>query len=280
MVTIRYFRPAPALRDLISSYYWFETDMPFAEVIRAELAQVRFRMHGTCSFGFEDGRVETCPSIMLSGPTVGPVYFATGGPLAAFGAGLLPAGWAALIGEDAATFSDRITDLAAVDPVAAGSCLERLAGAPDDAARIAAADSFFERLAVAARAVPYWFTRLADTWLTATPSPAVDALVAASGVSARQVERLSRRVYGAGPKLLARKYRALQAAVRLGCTPAQRWGDTAGDAFYDQSHFIREFRSFVGSTPHRFAADLGPLQRLTIARRNQLPDMPRLARFS
>jgi len=280
MITIRYFAPAPALRAFISSYYWFEADAPFIEVIRAELAQVRFRMRGICSFGFGDGRVEPCPVAMLSGPTSGPVRFAAPGPVAAFGAGLLPAGWAALIGADAAAFSDRVCDFATLEPVAAGACHDQLAGAPDDRSRVASADRFFTRLATRACAVPFWFTRLTDSWLTATASPSVDTLVALSGMSARQVERLSRRIYGASPKLLARKYRALQAAVRLGTTPAQCWGDAAADAFYDQSHFIREFKAFVGTTPHRFAVGSAPLQRLAIARRTQLPDLPRLALFS
>ena len=128
--------------------------------------------------------------------------------------------------------------------------------------------------------MPLWFTALADDWLTSSPSPAVDDLVAASGHSARQVARLMRRLYGGAPKLLSRKYRALQACVRLGNGDAHNWADAAGDAFYDQAHFIREFKSFVGMTPHRFAIDMAPVMRMTVARRAALPSMPKLALLS
>ena len=280
MITIRYFAPAPALRDFVSSYYWFETDRPFNDLLRAELGQIRFRVDGASTFRFGDGCAQTCPAAMLSGPTCVPVEFATTGPLKAFGAGLLPAGWSALIGSDAGEHADCLTDLAAIDATATDACLGRLCAAPDDGARVAAADGFFATLAARAGAVPLWFTRLADDWLTATTCPQVGALIGASGLSPRQVERLARRIYGASPKMLARKYRALQAAVRLGNGEAHGWADAAGDAFYDQSHFIREFKAFVGWTPSRFALEAAPINRLTIARRRQLPGMPKLALLS
>lgn len=280
VVTIKYFSPAPALRQYVSSYYWFETDVPFLDLLRAELGQLRFRVEGSSCFRFADGIARDCPAAMLTGPTVSPVEFSTTGPLKAFGAGLLPAGWAALIGADADVYADGCVDFAAFEPAATDACLGAMCTAADDAARVAAADGFFATLASRARAVPLWFTRLADDWLTASPSPQVDALVAASRLCPRQVERLSRRIYGASPKLLARKYRALQAAVRLGNGDAHGWADAAGDAFYDQSHFIREFKAFVGMTPHRFAHEAAPLSHLTMARRRLLPGLPRLALIS
>ena len=108
----------------------------------------------------------------------------------------------------------------------------------------------------------------------------VDWLVAQSGMSARSVERLSRRLYGAPPKLLARKYRALGAAVRLGTGEAATWADAAGDAFYDQAHFIREFRAFTGKTPARFLAEVAPITRLTLTRRRLVPGLPKLTLFA
>jgi len=280
VVTIRYFTPAPPLRRYISSYYWFEAEAPFTDLIRAELPQVRFRVRGTCTFRFGGGCIEACPEVMLSGPTAAPVEFSTQGPLTAFGAGLLPAGWAALIGADADAHADALVDFRDIDAVAAVTCLDQLASATDDATRVAAADRFFTKLAASAHAVPYWFTDLTDSWLTASTSPQVDTLVARSGLCSRQIERLSRRIYGGAPKLMSRKYRALQAAVRLGNGDAHNWSEAAGDAFYDQSHFIREFKTFVGLTPSRFAVEAAPISRLTIARRAQLPNMPRLALFS
>ena len=57
--------------------------------------------------------------------------------------------------------------------------------------------------------------RAVDAWLADNPSPVLDELVATTGLSRRQVERRCNALYGAPPKLLARKYRALRAAVAL-----------------------------------------------------------------
>ena len=89
-------------------------------------------------------------------------------------------------------------------------------------------------------------------------------LIAELGVSARQVERLTKRIYGAPPKLLARKYRSLRAASLIG-TSQLHWSEAAGDAFFDQSHFIRDFKRFTGLTPSQFQNDPPPVTRLTLA---------------
>jgi methylphosphotriester-DNA--protein-cysteine methyltransferase len=155
--------------------------------------------------------------------------------------------------------------------------LDRLGNASSDEDRCHAINDFLLDRLAQARSPAQWFTRLADAWLTGSTNPDVDALVAASGMSARSVERLTHRIYGASPKLLSRKYRALQAAVRLGTGEAVGWADAAADAFYDQAHFIREFKTFTGMTPARFLVEAAPITRLTIARRRQLPGLPRLA---
>src|SRR3546814_3950427 len=60
-----------------------------------------------------------------------------------------------------------------------------------------------------------WFIHATNEWLMGDISPNVDALIAETGLSGRQVERLTNRIYGAPPKLLARKYRALRIASSL-----------------------------------------------------------------
>ena len=59
------------------------------------------------------------------------------------------------------------------------------------------------------------FMQQVDGWLADSPSPEMDDLIAITGLSRRQVERKCNAMYGAPPKMLARKYRALKAAVAL-----------------------------------------------------------------
>lgn len=279
MVSLRYFAPDARLNGLISSYYLFQSDEPkISDILRAELAQARFVVRGATRLVFPEGAAIACPSAMLIGSTSSSLTFEGDGPCVVAGAGLMPAGWAALIGCSADELSDTVLPLAEVAGAIADRTLARLQSGSGDIA--AALDGLFLALATRARSVPLWFMQATDDWLTASPSPQVDDLVASTDLSARQVERLAKRYYGASPKLLARKYRALQAAVRMGTGAAPDWSEAAGEHFYDQSHFIREFKQFVGMTPNKFLVESAPIMRLTIAGRQALPGMPKLALFS
>lgn len=281
MVSLRYFAPDARLNGLISSYYLFDSDEVLtSDVMRAELAQARFVMRGAARMRFAGGGFTHCPSAMLIGASTGSMVFEGDGPFTLAGAGLLPAGWAALIGCDANEVSDTVLPFADLAGAIVTRTLDRLrvSGTADGAVR--ALDALFLTLAERARTAPFWFTAVTDNWLTASPNPQIDQLVDATGVSARQVERLANRIYGASPKLLARKYRALQAAVRLGTGAAADWSDAAGEHFYDQSHFIREFKQFVGLTPTKFALESASVMKMTIAGRQALPGMPKLALLS
>lgn len=281
VISIRYFAPAAPLRPWLSSYYWFEANQPdFSDLMRAELPQIRLVVAGSATNHYAGGVVRAGIAAQLQGPTNGPVRFTGTGPLHLFGVGLLPQGWAALIGEPADKFADDAVDLATIVGDAGRQLLAAVAAGPDDAARVAAADRFFLGRLENAHPVPLWFTRLTDDWLTETPNPDVDVLVARSGMSARSVERLARRIYGAPPKLLARKYRALHAAVQLGNHEIGNWTELHHGVFYDQAHFIREFKAFTGMTPSRFADEVATVTQLTIARKKLMPDLPKLALYS
>jgi methylphosphotriester-DNA--protein-cysteine methyltransferase len=266
----------------VSALYWFETAAPgFSDLMRAELGQIRLLIDGVARNSYKSGKQWEGSGAILQGPTTAPTHYSANTRLRLFGIGLLPLGWAELIGLSADEMADNATDLGSVVPPAlVSSLMDAVASAPTNAGRCKVVTDFLQARLAANRHAACWFTRLADEWLTASPNPQLDALVAASGMSSRSVERLTNRIYGTSPKLLARKYRALSAAVRLGMGDAQGWSDAAGDAFYDQAHFIREFSAFTGLTPARFLAQLAPLTRATMTQRRHLPGLPNLVRIA
>ncbi|SNS51466.1 transcriptional regulator, AraC family [Sphingomonas laterariae] len=277
-VSLRYFAPAPDLRRHLSAYYIFRADLPqMADLVRADTAQLRFMISGAGSYGFGDGRVIGAPEISLLGPTTAATRFDVVGPVLVFGVGILPAGWASLVEDDASLFADLVVDAVDVFGGMLEDALDAMRFDDRPSRMIAVVDAIMRGLLADAADAPYWFTHLTDRWLTDALSPAVDTLVKATGVSGRQVERLARRIYGAPPKLLARKYRALRAAARF--VNSTHWADAAGDAFYDQSHFIREFKTFTGLTPLQFQRTPTPVTKLTLER-GKLSTLPRLTLLS
>ena len=251
--SLRYFSPPAALREWISIYYMLESDLlVWNDTLRAELPQVRFKWMGSTVISVAGLPEIKMPRASIYGPSYGAIRFRTRGPIRMFGAGLRPAGWAALIGTAAKELADLPHDLELLAGAPARRTLEHMAEAGSDRERIEAINTFFLSLAARAQAAPLWFTRATDAWLAGSPNPDVNTLVQTLGMSARQVERLSLRVYGAAPKLMARKSRTVQAAIRLGRNPAAGWTEASAGAFYDQSHFIRDFKTFIGMTPGEY----------------------------
>lgn len=76
------------------------------------------------------------------------------------------------------------------------------------------------------------------------------------GISQDPLEKRFRRAVGTSPKQFASLLR-LRHAISLGQRGTSWTGAAHQAGYFDQSHFIREFRTFTGDTPSRFfrAAD-------------------------
>lgn len=282
MFSMRYYSPAPPLRRLLSSYYVVEVgEARITDVMRAELPNVRFVIRGRSTLTWPDGSVRSGDGASLFGPRCLPLGMALEGPALVFGAGIMPDGWLRCFGVDSDEMADEMLPLEDLAGSRARSTLCRMRNGASDDDLVVAADAFFLSLArrYAARQDP-GFGMLVEDWLVRGSPGGIDGLIANADRSARQVERLCRRTYGAPPKLLMRKYRALRAAVGISLDPGAHWLDIAGEDFYDQSHFIREFRTFVGMTPTQFADAGAAVMSHSIRLRRQLPTLPRLSLVS
>ncbi len=79
------------------------------------------------------------------------------------------------------------------------------------------------------------------------------ALADAAGTSGRQVERLFARYLGLSPRALARVLRFQDALRMLMRDDARTLAAVAADAgYFDQAHFIRDFRQMTGGVPRGY----------------------------
>jgi methylphosphotriester-DNA--protein-cysteine methyltransferase len=100
---------------------------------------------------------------------------------------------------------------------------------------------------------------LTSKWLGESLDPSLESLFERAGYSKRQVQRLIERYFGMPPVALKRKYRGLRAAALLSLpTLTPKFEAMVYDAFYDQSHMIREIRLFAGRTPARLGDGESP----------------------
>jgi len=130
-----------------------------------------------------------------------------------------------------------------------GSLGERVADARDHPARIAVLERFLlARLTGTLDPVAMAAVRAIEH---ARGSIRIEPLARSLGISQDPLEKRFRRAVGASPKLLASLVR-IRHAIEAG-RRGTSWSRVAVQCgYYDQSHFIREFRSVTGETPTRF----------------------------
>lgn len=261
MSQLDYALPGESLREFFSVYYLFDSPHPYVmDGERAAIAQLRFATRGRVIMHLPDGTATPCSGAVLVGPTTAAVKFEIEGPFRMFGLGVTAAGWGALTHHSAAEYLDRVVPANTLFPNIDQRLAEvnRLDSLPQ---MCAAADAILAPIVADASAEMVEFTRMVDQWLASSVSPLVTDLHAMTRLSERQLTRRVKQLYGMPPKYLSRKYRALRAARALiDAQPDE--ADFLRDAFYDQSHMIRELKLFAGTTPTRLRTGEGELARL------------------
>ncbi len=250
---LNYFLPRADLQDYVRAYYYFSTSIPGVQPMCAESGNIRILLDGAGRIRFSNGQQSEISTAFILGPTNGAYVLEVGAGTRVFGIGLRPRGWNVMLGINAAETADRVCGFTDFAGRYAGGAIEQIQNAPDLPAMAAAADRFFAELITRRSMRRDKYSTAFEHWLKDPNDLNVDRLVEMMDVSRRQTDRVAKEFFGASPKMLQRKYRALRAADRIR-GGERSWFLAAGDGFYDQSHFIKEFKSFIGVTPGQFAA--------------------------
>ena len=164
------------------------------------------------------------------------------------GARFRPGGFTARFGRDAAALTGR------VEPVD-----DDLFGAPihlDDNVESAAA-GLDAAIAVGTGEIDPTYsalTALVDRMRDDDRLHRVEQVMQLSPWSARTTQRVFRRYVGVPVKWVLCRYRLQQAALEIESHPGVDFADLAVRlGWYDQAHFINDFRSMLGSTPGEYA---------------------------
>ncbi len=252
---LRIVRPSPALRRYVD-FYWLQAGPPPAHPrelvlptgtmeLVIELCDVPMRVAGgpaargavVCGARIDAFAIDTAPLARIAG-----VHFTPGGA-------------APLLGIAADELSGGHVALAAIWGHAAARLRARLLDAPSPDALFAALDA--ELLGHLGRTRPV--------------HPAVDAalrelgrgvtrvsiaeLTERVGLSSRRFIELFARRVGLTPKRYWRVRRFQEVVQMAGSSSPTSWADVAlACGYYDQAHFIHDFRAFSGLTPNRFRA--------------------------
>lgn len=158
-----------------------------------------------------------------------------------------------ILGAPLHLFTDDLVDLDALWSRRSRSLSDRLGDALSDAERITSLESFLQ--------IPDCdsaIQRVIASIVTSGGCVSAAAIADETGISARHLRRLFLEQAGLSPKTLCRIVRFRRAVERIALQPGSAAAGTALDCgYYDQPHFINDFREFSGLTPGEYARSFG-----------------------
>jgi AraC-like DNA-binding protein len=256
-VSVRFALPASNLRPFVTTYYCTEVVCEPGEwledYLHPEWANLRFLGQVATQGAIGAGPLAPPPDLAVTGPTSHATRFRMSAGRV-WGIGLLPWGWASFVSENANDYADRYAD-GRLDPAFA-------AFVPLADALAASKGGFAEELALIEGHMAKLFAQRlrADPAILALNDALVDpelvtvnALGERLGMNVRSLERLSSRAFGFAPKLLLRRQRFLRSLARFMLDPSLKWLGAIDYHYHDQSHFVRDFRRFMGMSPSAYA---------------------------
>jgi AraC-like DNA-binding protein len=105
-----------------------------------------------------------------------------------------------------------------------------------------------------------WINRIVRTVIDNREVTKVEDMVSRTGVSKRTLQRLFNRYVGVSPKWVIQRYRLQEAAELMEKGESPDWPILAQDmGYYDQAHFIKDFKAMIGRPPQEYIKGLSNL---------------------
>ncbi|MGK5681415.1 helix-turn-helix domain-containing protein [Actinoplanes sp. URMC 104] len=249
--------PGPPLDGLIDDLYYLEGVPPYSRLLLpaapAPLLVVNLGEPFRIRAGTDGDAAEYPDGCAVATPTRA-WEFGYPVPTRSVGAHFKPWGLAPLIPMPAAELCDRPATVEQIwGRPAVAALRHRLtsAEAPHDMLMV-----LEEELARRLRAIDGLdLVREMATAVAATGGAApIGEIGLAARASSTYLAKRFKAVVGVTPKRLARSYRFTFTVLALDVAAPIDWGAVAaGAGYFDQAHFVREFREFTGLTPTRYA---------------------------
>jgi AraC-like DNA-binding protein len=257
-------QPCPELREFVDWFWFYEGLSPAYRLERV----------------FPDGTFELCINLRdevrhtydlndhkptaayrrawLSGTHAQHIVIDTAANSSMMGVHFKPAGATGILGMPAGELADRVVELDALWGNAGFDLHNALLEAPTPDAKFAVLESFLLRLATRARARSPAISH-ALRWFTSEPTmTSIDSVANELGVSHKHLIQRFRDEVGLTPKRFCRirRFRSVLQAIQNQHTVD--WADLAcACGYFDQAHFIREFRDFSGLNPSAYLTQRG-----------------------
>ena len=248
--------PLEQFEGCFTTFYQLELDVAdggkVEDYLQPEWANLRF-FGGSCPTCEIGDQSLSGARFVVTGPSSEACHFKIG-TSRMWGIGLLPLGWARLVGADAFGYSNALLDGTKDTNFVKFDCLSDILCTPDadPGEQLAAINKAMEHLMRPSRDEAT-IVRVHDA-LVNGDHLAVASLAEACGMSIRTLERVCRRYFGFTPKRLMRRQRFTRTLTAYMLHRGALWTQSMDEEYHDQAQFTREFSEFMTMTPSKYAS--------------------------
>lgn len=172
-----------------------------------------------------------------------------------FGTKFRPGAFFPLLGQPVSQLTDRSVPLGELFGAEADALTAAVLAADDDASQIALVEAFLRRRLPARDPGVERVIEIVQLALDRPEITRVEDLSELAQVPPRTLQRIFRRYVGVGPKWVIRCFRLHEAASRLAHSRDLDGASLAAElGYFDQAHFIRDFKQVIGHAPSEYAA--------------------------
>jgi len=264
----RHFTPSAGLQPFVKGYFLFESfsNTEFEDTVfpSGDMEMIFNLGDGAWESAFENSYLKNPPT-ELWGQLTKPLPIKSKGPQCMLGIRFLTHSAAYFFNDDIGLFNDRVYDLSDIMGAPAKNLHARLLETKQTADRITLVEKFLqERLSRNNRKAP-GINKVASILTSIKKNAEADNVLRIArmhNITPRYLQKLFYSHTGLSPKSY-NKINRFQLSLQLIAKNNQPFTSIAYDCgYFDQSHFIRDFKSFTGVTPSAYVENKFPVNQL------------------
>ena len=261
-----HFAPSELLKPYIRHYYLFQSEAgaAFADTV---FPSGDMEMIFNLGEGVWSANGGSNPVMELWGQITRPLPIYSTGRHTMLGVKFFPHSAAYFLDEEIGELNDRVTDLGDVLGKPVRQLYMQLQGAEDTTRRIALLEAFLLEKLRRAEKRAFRLDKVGHILKTMARDPAevkINAIATQHGITSRYLNKLIYRHTGLTPISFS-KIRRFQFSLKLIAKKDQPLTSIAYESgYFDQSHFIKEFKSFTGLTPSAYLKSVSPVNQLLL----------------
>lgn len=267
-MTFKEIVPCLQLRPYIKGFYFYESNSApsFDDIVfPSGNMEVIFNLGEGNWLTRKDGVFHTTPAIELWGQITKPLAIKSNGKNIMLGIRFYPYSAAYFFKENVAEFNNDISDAADLFGPSIQTLHIRLLETADLHNRIILVEEYLlNRLSITDKKHNKikLIGEIADSLKNDCTNEKIVSISLRNNISTRYLNQLFSQYTGLAPKLFC-KINRFQYSLNLLNTNTQKLTGVAYEAgYFDQSHFIREFKLFTGITPTSFATQTLPINQI------------------